>query len=90
MWDGVMKMEEAEQHETELKEIYWKSMISHGATDGRFYINQQSGPKSPWTIIDDMSQQYQSRQPELPEPPIAYKTKKEKARNLKSNDIVIV
>ena len=79
-------MGEAEQKETELKENYWKVMISRGANVDRFYINEASGSKSPWTTIDNMIQRYQQHQ----ERSFSYKTKIVKAGSLKSDDIVIV
>jgi len=84
-WDDVTNMGEAENQETDLTGIYWNDIISGGATVGRFYIEAQSGPRSPWMIIDGMIQRYQAQ-----EPPVAYKTRYVKAGNLRKDDIVIV
>jgi len=51
MWDKA-NVEDAENREAALKKSYWNVMIEHGATSGRFYKNEHSGPRSPWTVID--------------------------------------
>jgi hypothetical protein len=56
-WDEVVDMKEAEQREADLKKSYWNDLTSHGATTGRFYIDE---PKSPWVIVDKIIQRRRS------------------------------
>jgi len=56
MWDKARDMAAAEKKEAALKERYWRTMIYHGASVGRFHIN---GPDSPWELVDKMTQRNQ-------------------------------
>ena len=81
-WDEVMNTEDAEvakQREADLETSYWNDLILHGATIGRFDIND---PKSPWVIVDKMIHRHESGK--------AYRTRRVKAGQLRSSDIVIV
>ena len=59
MWDRVRDIPAAESKEASLKERYWKVMIHHGASVGRFHMNQLDGPNSPWEMVDKMIRQHQ-------------------------------
>ena len=59
IWDHAMNMSQVERREEALKERYWNVMIHHGATVSRFYVNERSGPKSPWAIVDETIQRRQ-------------------------------
>lgn len=56
MWDRVRDIPAAESKEASLKERYWKVMIHHGASVGRFHMN---GPNSPWEMVDKMIRHHQ-------------------------------
>ena len=59
MWDKIKSIPAAETKEANLKERYWNVMIHHGASVGRFYMNEPTGSNSPWEMVDKMIRQYQ-------------------------------
>ena len=59
MWDRVKDIPAAETKEAGLKERYWNVMIHHGASVGRFYMNELTGPNSPWEMVNKMIRQHQ-------------------------------
>jgi len=59
MWDKVKDIPAAESKEASLKERYWNVMIHHGASVGRFHMNELTGPNSPWEMVDKMIYQHQ-------------------------------